>query len=205
MQDHPSNRTPHCWHLSGTQFGNVSNFCLLADALVFAWEEQVKKHGRKCGSWQFLARCFYWVLFLFFVFFCFNESLLSCCQLWSKPSCTESLNFPLHRDMRLHHPRLNAMCGYFQLLMLGKLTQSHCMGEWWSQSQTGAPDQVITQLLPWSPFSVKPLCLCLTPSPRQLHMAEKGGEKRNRSSNRRQLQCLNFYCLHAVIPNKASP
>lgn len=42
------NRTPLCWHLSGTQYGSAFN-CLPLGwcATVFAWEEQVKKHGRK--------------------------------------------------------------------------------------------------------------------------------------------------------------
>lgn len=118
MHDHPSHRTLHCWHLSGTHYGNAFNYLPLGwRATLFAWEEQVKKHGRKRGLWQFLAWWLYWGLF--FVLFCFNESLLSCCQLWSKSSCTESLNFPLHGDRRLHHPGLNAMCGYFQLVMPG--------------------------------------------------------------------------------------
>lgn len=102
-------------------------------------------------------------------------------------------------------PRTKCYVWLFSAGDAGKLTQNHCAGERQSQNQTGAPDQIIAQLLLCSPFSVKPLCLGLTPSPRQLHMAEGEGEKRNISTNRRQLQCLNFYCLHAVIPNKASP
>lgn len=98
-------------------------------ATDFAWEEQVKKHGKKRGLWQFLAQRFYWGLFLFFVLFCFNESLLSCCQLWSKSSCTKSLNFPLHRDTRLHHPRLKCHERLFPAGDAEKLTPRHCTGE----------------------------------------------------------------------------
>lgn len=87
-----------------------------------AWEET-------CGLWQFLAQWFYWGLVWFFVLFCFNESLLSCCQLWSQSSCTKSLNFPLHRDMRLHHPRLKATCGYFQLVVLGNSPKATALPE----------------------------------------------------------------------------
>lgn len=158
-----------------------------------------------CGLWQILAWWFYWGLFWFFVF-CFNESLLPCCQLWRKPSCTKSLNFPLHRDMRLHHPGLNATCGYFQLVMLGNSPKATAGVSGEARGDRSCrPDHSTAITLPCSPSAVKPLHLCLSPSPRQLHKAEGEGEKRNTSSNRWQLQCLNFYCLHAVIPNKAPP
>lgn len=120
MPDHPSNRTPHCWHLSGTQFRNVFNYWLMCYRFCLgragkeAWEETW--FVAVLGTVVLLRVIFV----LCFVLFCFNQSLLSCCQLWSKSSCTKSLNFPLHRDMRLHHPRLKCHVWLFPAGDAGK-------------------------------------------------------------------------------------
>lgn len=107
----------------------------------------------------------------------------------------------------LHHPRLNATLQLFPVGDDRKLTQRHHAGEQQSQNQTRTSRPDCITLPPLLTLFTQTLTLTgnLTPSPRQLHMAEGERKMRNNSSSRRQLQSLNFHHLHAVLPNKAPP
>lgn len=159
--------------------------CLLADvSTVFAWEKQVKQHGRKpiwfvvVLSTSVLLRGFF--LFVLMSLFCLavsSEASLPAQNAQTFP-CTETSGYTT-QDQTLHAVISSWWC---------HKTHPKPPRRWVPKpkSDLEAPDhqakaqtQIAVPFLLCSPFSNKPppLIRNLTPSPRQLHVAEGEGER----------------------------